>query len=162
MLSNACFCETVSNGSGVAPLLVLCIALLVDFLHPAKSEDASNQPWAEQRRTGMPPGVKDCCWAELRFSQQKRSYTDTSLNHMLGSGPSNRNSTAEFFLHLPIEFRYLELQGNLSLDFKHLGIWSTSDYWEALWWAQERSVQSQQDTEHGPAISSRPTSNLLY
>lgn len=162
MLSNACFCETVLNGSGVVPPLVLSIALLVDFLCPAKSEDALNQTWAEQRRTSMPSGAKDCRWVELRFSQQKQNYTDTSLNQMLGSGPSSRNSTAELFLHLATAFRYLELQGNLSLDFKHLGFWSTPDYWEVVWWAWERSAQSQQDAEPGPAISNRPTSNLLY
>jgi len=70
----------------------------------------------------MPPGVKDCCRVELCFSQQKQSYTDTSLNHMLGSEPRDRNSTAELFLHLAIDFRYLELWGNLSLDFKHVRI----------------------------------------
>lgn len=109
----------------------------------------------------MPPRVKDCCWLELRFSHQKQIYTDISLNHMLGLGPSNTNSSAEFFLHLVIEFRYLELQEKLSLAFKHLGIWSTLDYWEMGWWAQQRSVQSQWAVEPGFVVSNRPTSNLL-
>lgn len=43
MLSNACFCKTVLNGSGVTPPLVLSLALLADFVHPAKSEDASHE-----------------------------------------------------------------------------------------------------------------------
>lgn len=51
MLSNACFCETLLNRSGVVPPLVLSIALLVDFLYPAKSEDALNQ--TEQNREGL-------------------------------------------------------------------------------------------------------------
>lgn len=157
MLSNAYFWETVLNGPGVTPPLVLSIALLADILHPAKTEDALNWTWAAERRTNTPPRVKDCCWLEFRFSHQKQIYTDISLNHMLGLGPSNRNSTTEFFLHLAIELRYLELQENLSLDFKHLGIWSTLDYWEMVWWAQQRSVQSQWA---GLVVSNGPTSNI--
>lgn len=143
MLSKAYFWEALLNGPGVTPPLVLSIALLTDILHPAKIEDALTQTQAADRRTNLPARVKDCCWLKLRFSHQKQIYTDVSLNHMLSLGPSNRDSTAEFFLFLVTKFRYLELQENLSLDFKHLGIWSTLDYWEMLSWAQQKSVQSQ-------------------
>lgn len=161
MLSKAFFWEALLNRPGVAPPLVLSIALLAGILHPTKSEDALNQTWAAERRTNMPPRVKDCCWLELRFSHQKQIYTDTSLNYMLGLGPSNRNSIAEFFLYLNIEFKYLELQENLSLDFKHLGIWSTLDYWEMELWSQKRSVQSQWAVEPRLVVSNGTTSNLL-
>lgn len=122
MLSKAYFWEALLNGPGVTPPLVLSIVLPTDILHPAKIEGALTQTWAADRWTNMPPRVKDCCWLELRFSHQKQIYTDISLNHMLGLGPSNRNSTAEFFLFLVIEFRYLEIQENLSWNFKHLDL----------------------------------------
>lgn len=116
----------------------------------------------EQQREGLtwcPEWRIDADWVWGFHTKSK--YTDIPLNHMLGLGPSNRNRTTKFFLYLVIEFIYLELHENLSLDLKHLGFWSTLDYWEMVLWAQQRSVQSQWAAEPRLVVFNRPTSKLL-